>query len=273
MGQTNLPLEHLSISQLDMVRRCGEQYRLRYVEGIRMPPAGAMLSGGGVHEGAAARHRIRQGQDIEMPRADVVDYSVSKFDERLENEGIELRGEEKTVGKDKVIGEYRDLTAELGGAVSDLIAPQVMKPIAVEERVELDVPALDTKFLGFIDLVHVVDDVEIIEDLKSGSKKHGQDAVDGSDQLTMYALGWKVQQGRLPGQVGLRSLRKLKKGPVEDLVVGTRTDDDITKLLRIISTTARAISAGVFIPAPPGVWWCSKKWCGYWGICKYRGGK
>ena len=268
-----LPSDHYSPSQSGMYRKCGEQYRLRYVEGLRMPPAGAMLTGTGVHDGAAARHIERMNHDTEMPRQDVIDVSVASFDDRLDDEGIELRGEEATIGKEIVVAEARDKTAILAGGYSDLIAPQVPHPIAVEERFELDVEALGIKLVGIMDLAQDVEGLVAMEDLKTGKKKHGQADVDASDQLTFYAMGWQATRGKLPDSVALRSLRELKAGPKQDLVTGVRTADHVLKLLRIITVTCQAISAGVFIPAPPDAWWCSEKWCGYWNRCRYRGGK
>lgn len=265
-----LPTDHFSSSQLDTVRMCGERYRFSYIEGIKVPPRGTMLTGSGVHDGAAARHIERMTNDTEMKRGDVVDLSVASFDERLENEGI---AEEEGRGKKAVEGECRDQTATLAGGFADLIAPNIPNPIAVEEKFELDVASLGIKFVGFMDVVTDDDGTVTIEDLKTGAKKHGQDAVDSSDQLSWYAMGWQATRGKLPDAVGLRSLRELKAGPKQDLVLGTRTDDHVKKLLRIIDVTCRAISAGVFIPAPPSAWWCSPKWCGYWNRCRYRGGK
>jgi hypothetical protein len=268
-----LPTDYFSPTQDGMYRRCGEQYRQRYVEGIKVPPAGSMLMGGGVHSGAAARNLERMNHDTEMPRRDVIDFAVSAYDERLDDEGIELRGDEATRGRNAVVGDYRDQTATLAGGFSELVAPQIMHPVAVEEKIELDVEKLGIKFVGILDVAQESNRVVMLEDLKCGSKLHGQDAVDGSDQLTFYAMAWQQTRGRLPDAVGLRSLRDLARGPKQTLVIGHRTDDHIVKLLRIISTTVRAISAGSFVPAPPGAWWCSEKWCGYWNRCRYRGGK
>ena len=39
------PKPHLSISQLEMLSKCGEQYRRRYIEEEIIPPAVAMLVG------------------------------------------------------------------------------------------------------------------------------------------------------------------------------------------------------------------------------------
>jgi len=265
-----LPTDHVSPSQIDTYRQCGERYRLRYVVGLKMPPRGAMLTGTGVHGGAATRHKLRMQDDVEMKRRDVIDVSVAKFDERVETEGI---AEEPGRGKADVVGESRDLTATLAGGFSDLVAPQVMNPIAVEELVKLDVEALGIQFVGILDVAHTKEGLVTIEDLKCVSKLQGQDVVETSDQLTWYAMAWQALRGELPHFVGLRSLRDLKAGPKQDLVVSVRTDEHIVKLLRIINTVVRSISAGVFVPAPPMAWWCSPEWCGYWRVCRYRGGK
>lgn len=42
--------KHLSISQINMLGRCGEQYRRRYIEGEKIPPGIAALVGRGVDD-------------------------------------------------------------------------------------------------------------------------------------------------------------------------------------------------------------------------------
>lgn len=265
-----LPTDHVSPSQIDTYRMCGERYRLRYIEGLKVPPRAAMLTGTGVHDGAAGRHQQRMDHDTEMPRNDVIDRSVAKFDDRIEEDGI---AEEEGRSRADVTGEARDKTATLAGGFSDLVAPSIMNVLAVEENVKLDVEALGVQFVGFLDVAHAPEGLTIIEDLKTGKKKQGQADVDASDQLTWYAMAWQATRGQLPDAVGLRSLRELKRGPTQDLVTTARTDDHVTKLLRIISNVCQNISAGAFAPAPPMAWWCSPEWCGYWGRCRYRGGK
>jgi hypothetical protein len=269
-----LPRDHVSPSQVGLYLRCGEAYRLSYVQGIKIPPAARMVTGTGVHEGASARHTVRLQRDEEMPRRDVIDYSVSKFDERLDEDGI---AEEDGRGKDQVVGEARDKTATLASGFCDLIAPQVMHPIAVEDKAELEIASLGVKLVNITDVVNAPEGPEfvVLEDLKCGSKLHGQAEVDASLQLTWNALGWQKTggNGRMPHRVGLRSLRELAAGPKQDLVTSTRTEGDVVRLLRIIDNVCRSISAGVFPPASDMGWWCSPKQCGYWRMCRYRGGK
>jgi hypothetical protein len=33
----------------------------------------------------------------------------------------------------------------------------------------------------------------------------------------------------------------------------------------------RTLESGIFMPANPGAWWCSERWCGYWATCVYVG--
>lgn len=265
-----LPTDHSSPSQVGMALKCGEQFRQRYVEGVRLPPRAAMLTGSGVHKGAEARNRQRMDDDTEMPRDDVIDLSVSAFDERVEEEGL---AEEPGRSKADVEGEGRDNTRDLAGGFADLVAPQIMSPVAVEQRFEIEVESLGINLVNILDVVQIDEGLVVLEDLKCGNKKHGQDAVDASLQLTWGAMSWRHANGQFPDHVGLRSLRKLKRGPAQDLVTGTRNDDDVAKLLRVIGKVCRTISAGVFMPASPDAWWCSPDWCGYWGRCRYRGGK
>ena len=268
-----LPKAHLSPSQVTMFRKCGEQYRLRYVEDLVLPPAAAMHSGSAVHEAAAARHLQRQEADTEMARSEVVDRAVAAFDHRVEEDGVELRGEDELRGKDVVLGEARDTTAGLAGGFADQVAPRVLHPLAVEERLTVMVPALGVELLGIIDLAYQDDELGlVIEDLKTGKKAKSQADADGSDQLSWYALSWLATHGELPGAVALRSLSLLKRGPSSAHLVSRRTQTDVQQCLSAITETARAISAGAFPPSPEGAWWCGPQWCGYWGRgCRFHG--
>src|SRR5262249_49767549 len=50
----------------------------------------------------------------------------------------------------------------------------------------------------------------------------------------------------------------------------TRSRIALQMHLNTIGNIAKAINADAF-PRNPTGWWCSPKWCGYWGRCMGRG--
>jgi hypothetical protein len=252
---------------------------MRYVRRDRRPPQLKWIKGSGPHKGAELRHRQRLEQDTEMPRPDVIDASVAHYDHRLEKEGVELNAAEKSEGKANAIGAARDAVATMAGCFSDEIAPRIMRPIAVEQRIKFPIAKTGIDFLGILDLAHIetvnlrVGPVErtTLEDLKTGKKARSQADVDSDDQLSWYAMGWRQVRGELPDAVGIRQIKELKKGPTPHWTESTRTADDVRRLLRTIGAVGRAISLGMFPPCSTLGWWCSEDQCGWYNVCPYRG--
>ena len=58
-----MPKPQIHKSMIGMFDRCPKQYEQRYVEGLRIPPASAMIVGSGVHGsagGAAGLQRVKR---------------------------------------------------------------------------------------------------------------------------------------------------------------------------------------------------------------------
>jgi hypothetical protein len=274
-----LPTDHFSPSQLGTYLRCPFQYYMRYVKHDRRPPKLSWLKGSGPHKGSELRNRQRMEADTEMPRGDVIDASVAHYDHRLEKEGVELSRQEKAEGEKNVIGSTRDTVASMAGCFSDVIAPKIMKPIAVEQKISFPIAKTGIDFLGILDLAHIetgpglVDRAErlVLEDLKTGKKARSQGDVDADDQLTWYAMGWRQLHGELPDAVGIRQIKELKKGPTPHWTESTRNADDVRRLLRIIGSVGRSITLGIFPPCSTMGWWCSEDQCGWYNVCPFRG--
>lgn len=267
----NLPTDHLSPSQVGMYLRCGHQYEQRYVFGRKLPPGIAMARGRGVHRGAESRHRMRMKRDIELPRDDQVDAAVSAYDDCVKD-GILLNEDERARGQVRVVADGRDATARLSGLYADEVAPHILRPVAVEERLTITVPRMDLELVGILDLAHELNDRLTIEDLKTGKKRWSEEQLADDIQLDWYAMAWRHRTGSLPDVVGVRQCLDQKK-PSTAWLGGKRSDADVRRLLKTVNAVARGISMGVFTPAQPGAWWCSSKWCGYWKACPYRGGR
>ena len=59
------------------------------------------------------------------------------------------------------------------------------------------------------------------------------------------------------------------KEPKSDLIVHEVNELSINSVTQKIRSVSGAIRKRVFLPAPEGSWYCSKKWCFYWKICPY----
>lgn len=252
---------HISASQLSMYQRCGEAYRFRYVDGIIIPPNRAMIRGTSIH-------KARQ-KNLTQKMTSGVDLSV---DEVMETARDTVVGEfEKSVmledGETVGIAKAATIDGATRMAACDLECHQkLIVPKMVEKAIRVNIPGLGRDILGYLD---TADSSNIVRDLKSMSKTPAADAAAKSDQLTTYALLFKVETGNLPAAVQLDAVVDLKGGPKASVVRGTRTDDDLNMILRRYFVAIQGIEKGVFIPCPSDHWGCNPKWCGYFAQCPY----
>lgn len=253
---------HVSPSQLDTLCRCGEQWRRRYIEGHVIPPGIAMLRGTGVHRGCEVNFRQKIETHEDLPRKQIVEAAVAGFEAELAK-GLSLNDDEDSRGKDIVVGEAKDTVATLAEVAADELCPKY-QPVLVEKRVRIELPG-SRDIVGVIDMA---DDQKRVVDVKTSGKSKRQDEADGSVQLTTYAAMHKLETGDWPVELRLETLVSTKTPKLQTL--GTvRGDADIAALAARIDAATAAIDRGVFTPAPPGAWWCSQKWCGYFRTCKF----
>ncbi|MBN2024974.1 MAG: PD-(D/E)XK nuclease family protein [Pirellulales bacterium] len=254
---------HFSPTQLDMLSRCGEQYRRRYVEGEVVPPGIALLVGGGLHGGAEVNFRQKMDTREDLPAADIVDAAVEAFKTRAAG-GYVLTDEEAGRGAGSVFGEATDMVARLAAVHASNQAPDY-QPIAVEEGSRLVLPSASHDLVGVIDLV---DETHTVVDLKTAARAPALGDVANSVQLTVYAAFHRAKYGELPARVTLDVLTKTKE-PKRVRLDGVRGPGSMAALANRLNAAIKTIEAGAFLPAAPGDWVCSPKWCGYWHSCPY----
>lgn len=255
---------HISVSQMNMLWRCGEQYRRRYVEGERKPPGIALHIGSGLHVGAEVNFSQKIESHEDLPAADIVDAAVAGFEERFRSDGLELTEEEASVGLDETIGTAKDQLVLLAECHAKEQAPDY-QPTEVEHRSRIVFPNATHDLLAITDLR---DDQGRITDIKSAAKKQPKNTAHESIQLTTYAAAYQVDHGKPATEVRLDTVTKTKV-PARQVLVSHRTQGDFVALLARVNSTLAALKAGVFVPASPGDWVCSQKWCGYWNTCNF----
>ena len=253
---------HISPSQLARYFTCGEQYRRIYVMKERRPPGIALLKGTAVHGAAESNNRAKLVTRQDLPEATMVEAAVATLEERISVEGLELTREESALGQKAVVGKATDSVARLASLYAREVAPGLM-PALVEHSVRVELPGL-RDIVGRID---VVDEQEIIRDLKTSGRAKSADDLE-TDQLAFYAAAYEVTTGRLPAAVQLDVLVDTKV-PKSQQLRATRNAQDKVVLAARVNAMLMGLEAGVFLPATPGHWACTPKFCGFWDTCPY----
>jgi hypothetical protein len=253
-----------SSTRLDTYLTCGEAYRRRYILGEKIPPGVALIRGRSVHKAAEINYRQKLETREDLPVEQIVDSAAAEFEATVEGEGVLFNFEEERIGAGKVIGAAKDDTTSCARVFAERVSPAV-QPLIVEEMVRIDLPDRDFDLIGKID---TVDELEYVRDLKTSGRRKAQADVDTSDQLTWYSAAYRKLTGRTPKGVVLDVLL-CQKTPSVQRLVSHRTTRDIDVFLARLNAFVAGVSGGIFLPATPGHWKCSPKWCGYWHTCPY----
>jgi hypothetical protein len=257
-------LDHFSYSAMSLFYRCGEAWRRRYVEGEKLPPGIAQLRGTGFHGGAKVADEYKIATREVMGQEHVRDATAAAFDSALMAGGVLLDSDEESRGKSVVVGEAKDSAIRLIDAWRDNIAP-TYQPDLVEKRIEIRVPNIAPKLVGIVDLAT---EDGVIVDRKTASAAKGANDVKTSMQLTWYDVSYQALTGKRAKGVQLHEVVDTKT-PQALIHESTRDDEDRRVLGKYIERAIEGIAAGRFLPATPGSWMCSQRWCGYYTTCSY----
>jgi putative RecB family exonuclease len=249
-----------SLSQVQAYLGCPLKYRFQYVDKLPKPwRASALAFGSSVHAAVEWFHRERLAGRI----PDLTDI-LKVFDADWYAQNLE-----PLVFSER---ESKDSLAEKGRAMLQLYAESAngMKPVAVEQRFELDLAdpetgeVLDVRLRGVIDLV---EEGETVVDLKTAARTLEQGGLERHLQLSTYALAFFLLYGVIP-KLRLDLLLKTSKPRLERHET-TRTLEDLGWTARLIQQVALAVQTEHFFPNPS--WRCSE--CEYFAHCQRWRGK
>lgn len=254
-------------SMISMHEKCGMQFAFRYLDGIIVPPQSALTVGSSVDEAVTVNLSQKIQTKADLPVSDVKDAAATAFDKRAPE--TDFQGEDPGALKDVAIQAVEIHHAEL--------APSI-QPIAVQKKIVAS--------LGDFDLAGTLDRIEendVIGDTKTSADEYDDDTVAKSLQPAVYSHLYAEEFGRPAKQFdydivvkGRPSRAKATPGkypaPKTQRVSGIVSPQQIQHALDRAYVLHNAIRSGVFHYASEQGWWCSQKWCGYWGICP-RGGK
>lgn len=266
-----MKLEHLSNSQIQMALKCGQQYAYRYGEGMKLPPGFAMVRGKAVDAGVTFNLRQKIETSEDLPVEVVQEIAREKLAEEFQGE-VELDPDYESTDFEKAKDALTDEVVGLAKLHTERVSP-TFQPRAVQLRVELSPShSLPIKLVGILDLI---DTKERIRDTKTSKKSPDADAAQESDQLTAYDLLYRAHHRRQPGGLGLDTLVRTPSGKLsaQETSAPPRDMSDLRAYVARARSVVRMVETETFTPAPDSAWWCSQKWCGYWGICKYARGR
>lgn len=241
--------EFQSFSSLSTFLRCPMQYYFRYCEGIKAPPAVALLEGSAGHKGNEANYKQKIDTRKDLPVDDVLDAVSTEFDARAP-EVEDWEGQKK--------GEVKDGIVKLMRLVHKVHYPTV-QPVECEKEYVVEVQGSTLKV--YRDLK---DEAGYIRDSKFVKRARSQGDADKDLQLTIYSYCDRTDK------VAFDCFVKGKTNKVA-VVESRRTNEDWTRLERMVPALLTAIESGSFYPCDPASWSHSPDYCGYWNICPYGG--
>jgi len=248
-------MTHLSVTKINMFLRCPKQYYFRYIEGKKIPPAGAIVKGIVTHKAIEENYKYKMNNFEDLPVNDVLDIAAQAFTDYVTNNEVDWQDEPPNKVKDDSI--------KLTKLYRLQVAPEVM-PVTVEAQVEL--PINDEYYLlGFIDLV---DHNRNIRDTKTTSRTPSVNSIENSIQLIAYSKAYRKLFNSTENQIILDYLVSTKDPKYVNFT--RKIDDSEFEFFDdIVNNVITAIKAGAF-PPNPNNFMCSPEGCGYYKLCRRR---
>lgn len=243
---------------------CQLQFQYRYLDGLIRPPGVALVVGSTVHKAAEVNLLAKRDGGAALDPGDVADLAAMEFDRRWSAEGeIALDDDEKALGLATVKGDAKDQSVALAELHAIDLVPR-LAPLHVERSVRVAIPGIRNELEGTFDLQTTNGK---LHDLKTSGKKLGPDAITDSVQMRLYSVLAEAADGKKPTGLALDVLQKNKK-PLA-YVVESPTFSSSQPILDLIVRMERGVESGIFQPADPGHWRCSKSYCGWWDTCPF----
>jgi hypothetical protein len=273
-------LRHLSNAALSKLASCPEQFRRRYILGIKTPTAAIVFLGRRVDDTLTAycRHLLGTGERLEL--GELKDRYEKSWHEAVEQEqadsGLDFAELDEPTA--------RALGLEAIDAAHRRLLPHLAQPVGVQRRIEFKLAAaLEWSIVGYPDVETQRvgpgwdQPVATILDWKVKGDPIRQEKADRDTQPGVYLAGrW------LAGDPAAEFLfaQMLRPGPRRAKVTTsvTRTTRTVGELRAVLARVALAASQlealyerfGPERPwgfADPTGWQCSERYCPHWREC------
>ena len=268
MGQNGK--KYISPSQYNTLVSCGKQYEFRYIEGLKIAPAWAMLRGRAVHvqRDKSFQQQIDTGsikslEEVKQIASDAVDNSFKgevRIDEGETKESTKGKTKDDALALTEV--DHRDFQSTIIGK-------------AVEQRRTVEIGGLSRPILVITDLeAEGPGGGTIIRDAKTAAKTPNftDEELKRHVQLISEAISFEASAGEEPEGIALDYLISTKVPKTKVFQTGPPTIEEVDRVIDKYGWALETIEAGSFAPNP--TWWgCSKKFCGFYKLCKFWSGR
>jgi hypothetical protein len=239
---------HLSASQLQSYLKCGVAWERSYIRGERSPATGPMIRGSALDEAATVHYRNRGNLGGGLSSRDFVEVAVATHDRLLPDVVLDVEPEASRVMVRMAASAYhRDIANKL--------VPRSFEDVQRRFEAELD----GFSVVGIVDLIT---DTGAVVDTKLKSRMPSAGDLDSDIQLSVYS--W------LTGASNLALAVATPTGKTA-LLWTQRDAADAERIKLLFSRVFAALQLGVVVPAAPGSWNCSEKWCAFWPSCEFGG--
>lgn len=262
--QKKLPKGYLSVSQVAQYLKCGEAYRRRYV--LEQPVKGSVAAAQGksIHRAAELLHKSMINNAPISSEETVQIYADQHETEMKEVTPTEDDGDIKAL-KDVGVGmvrKYHNYAVNGGMDANNVYVPP-LKPIAAEKQFKVFLNTLHDDPIPFVGVVDLEEE-DAIADLKTKAKPATQADAENSLQLSLYAHVTGKPLVRLD-----QLIKPTKTLPVRYMrTIAVKNKKETLHAVDVVADVAVDIAAGRFRRTNPENWWCSEKWCAYWGDCR-----
>lgn len=243
-------------SMINMYQRCPKSFEFRYIKGIKSPPSGALTVGISTHAGIARNLIVKKENGVGCSPEELKDTVATDF---------EIRAKDTQFEEDEKPGELKDVAIQCALTHQKEIAPQI-QPEGIEEQFIIDTDA-GYQLCGTMDLTSKDG---VIHDAKTAGKAYSQDAIQNSTQAALYDFAFEALHKKRAKAFRFDVLIKPTKtlGVRAQVIEGSVSDGQRAWLFETLSSINKAVKVGAFPPTSPDSWVCSKKFCGYWDMCR-----
>ena len=258
----------ISTSMLSTYIMCGLRFKYTYIDKLSGFKGMRATMGSAVHKAREVdlTNKMDTEQDMNVEELQDVarDYVCETFESSEVETGKEFEGETKESARGIAV----DMSVTMAQKDREDFLPIIL-PVAVEETMAISFPNLSRIVVGKLD-VRESHDGDIIRDLKTGKRAFGQAKTDSGMGLTTYGMLFLATHGKLPDGYKIDNVINSGKRPCKtELYATERSQAQIERQLGRFVSVCDGIDKGVFMPANPVDWWCSKDWCSHHHICPF----
>lgn len=248
-------IKHLSYSAVGTYRKCPKLYYYTKILGRRAIPPWVFLYGRAVEGGLNYNftQKIQSKKDISISQ--VLEAYDFTWTGEAQKEEFDWKGENKGKKKDGGVASLKVYHRERS---------PLFQPIAIQDKIVFEFDNVEYGWEAHLDMVT---EVRQIVDFKTSQKSPKIILAITSDQLTAYALGYRLKYGKPEKSVALEYLINTAEPKAKGLE-STRTKEEIDAYLKIVGEVYDSIKKEAFQPCAEGAWWCSISSCGFFRDCK-----